>query len=178
MTTYIAFLRGINVGAHNRMKMDDLRATCESLGFDAVRTYIQSGNVVFETAAADVGSLAADLRAAIEEEFGYDVVVMVRTRDELDAVVANQPFDDPADESVKRYVTFLAETPATERVDALMAAEHEAETFAVRDREVYSQVRKDEQKSGRFTDVGAALGTDATRRTWNVVTKVHELASA
>jgi len=86
MTTYVAFLRGINVGGHNRMKMDALRALCEGLGHADVRTYIQSGNVVFEAAEADDRALADDLAAAIDDAFSYDVTVMVRTFDELAGV--------------------------------------------------------------------------------------------
>jgi uncharacterized protein (DUF1697 family) len=177
MTTYVAFLRGINVGGHNRMAMDDLQATCESLGLSDVRTYIQSGNVVFESDEADPGALADDLHDAIEDAFGYDVTVMVRTREDLDAVVEGQPFDEPTDADTKLYVTFLDEVPDEERVEALLAAGGKAESFVVNGREVYSELRKDLLGDGRFTDAGRTLGVPATRRNWDVVTKVQVLAS-
>lgn len=178
MTTYIAFLRGINVGAHNLMKMDDLRDLCESLGFENVRTYIQSGNVVFEAPEADPRTFGDDLEGAIADEFGYDVSVLVRTRAELDDVVERQPFDEPSDENTKLYVTFLQDEPGDEGIRALSDAQNDAETFEVSGREVYSELRKDELGDGRFTDAGKRLDVSATRRTWDVVTKVRELGSS
>lgn len=175
MTTYISFLRGINVGAHNRMKMDALGALFESLGYDGVKTYIQSGNVGFETAETDEGVLREEIHDAIETEFGYDISVMIRTREELAAVVAGQPFDVPGDDGINHYVTFLHEQPTAEQVDTLLDAQNEAESFAVNGRAVYSELDKDTLGDGRFTDAGKALGMDATRRNWDVVTAVLEL---
>lgn len=178
MTTYIAFLRGINVGAHNRMKMDDLRALCESLGLENVQTYIQSGNVVFETRETDPRSLGNNLKDAINEKFGYDISVMVRAGAELNDIVEHQPFGEPSEENTKRYVTFLHEEPEDDQIQDLLAAQNEAEEFVVKGQEVYSQARKDKLKNGQFTDVGKILDVPATRRTWNVVTKVLELESS
>lgn len=79
MTKYIAFLREINVGAHNRMKMDELRALFASLGHEDIETYIQSGNVVFESAQTGEVALRAEINEAIEDEFGYDISVIIRT---------------------------------------------------------------------------------------------------
>lgn len=178
MGTYISFLRGINVGAHNRMKMADLRALCASLGFENVRTHGQSGNLAFEATGTDASTLGDEIEDAIADEFGYDITVMVRTRAELDAIVDRQPFDEPADENTKLYVTFLSEEPDEERVEALLAARSEAEEFVVSGREVYSRLRKDLLADGRFTDAGKRLGVSTTRRTWTVVERTLELASS
>ena len=178
MTTYVAFLRGINVGGHNRMAMDDLRGFCEAMGLRDVRTYIQSGNVVFEAEGTDAGVVGDELEGMIDREFGYDVDVVVRTRQELDAVVAGQPFDEPTDGDTKLYVTFLQEEPDSEGVENLLDAQSDAESFVVSGREVYSELRKDLLGDGRFTDVGKRLGATATRRNWDVVTKIHVMASA
>lgn len=177
MTTYVAFLRGLNVGGHDRMKMDALRELCEGLGYGDVRTYIQSGNVVFETAESDDRALADELAAAIDGEFGYDVTVMVRTREALEAVVEGQPFDVADEEGIRHYVTFLHEEPSDEGVEALLDAAMEGETFDVVGREVYSRLDKNVMADGRYTDAGRKLGTPATRRYWDVVTSVLELAS-
>ena len=178
MSTHVAFLRGINVGGHNRMKMDELRDLCEAMGLKNVRTYIQSGNVVFDAEGADAGIVGDELEGMIDREFGYDVDVMVRTRAELDAVVADQPFEEPTDEDTKLYVTFLAEEPDAERVEELHATGGDAESFVVRGREVYSQLRKDLLGDGQFTDAGKRLGVSGTRRNWDVVTKVQVMATA
>ena len=87
---YVALLRGINVGGHNPVPMADLRAAFESAGFGAVRTYIQSGNVVFESA-APARSLEADIEAVLEQRFGYPMVVVVRSRAQMRAIVADAP---------------------------------------------------------------------------------------
>ncbi|WP_254533330.1 DUF1697 domain-containing protein [Natrinema gelatinilyticum] len=176
MTTYIAFHRGINVGAYNRMKMDELRAVFESLGYDDVETYIQSGNAVFETSESDEEALREDIHDAVEDTFGYDISVMIRTRTELQDVVAEQPFDVPAEDGIKHYITFLNEGPTDGRVEALLNAQNEAESFVVSGREVYSELDKDALGDGRFTDAGKILGMEATRRNWSVVTAVQELS--
>ena len=155
MTTYVAFLRGINVGGHNRMKMDDLRELCASLGYADVRTSIQSGNVVFEAADAHDRALADDLTADVE----------------------GQPFDVTVEEGIGHYVTFLHEEPSEDGVDAPQDAARDGETFEVVGREVYSELDKNVMGDGRSTDAGKKLGTPATRRYWDVVTSVLELAS-
>jgi uncharacterized protein (DUF1697 family) len=176
MTTYIAFLRGINVGAHNRMTMDELRALFKSLNYDDVKTYIQSGNVVFETPETDEEALRDDIHDAIEDAFGYDITVMIRTRTELQDVVTGQPFDVPAENGIKHYVTFLHEEPTDEQVEALLDGKHEAETFEESGREVYSKLDKKALGDGRFTDAGKILEMEATRRNWDVVMAVQELS--
>lgn len=175
MTTYITFLRGINVGAYNRMTMDELRAVFESLGYDDVETYIQSGNVVFETLESDEKALREDIHDAIEDAFGYDISVMIRTRTELQDVVAGHPFDVSAENDIKHYITFLNKEPTNEQVEALLNAQNEAESFVVSGREVYSELDMDALGDGRFTDAGKLLGMEATRRNWGVVTAVREL---
>lgn len=176
--TYVAFLRGINVGAHNRMKMAVLRQMCAGLGFENVETYIQSGNVVFERPETDTDVLRENIETAIESTFGYDITVMIRIRDELEDIVGNNPFAAAEeDENVKLYVTFLHEAPGEEQVKTLLSAQNDAETFLVEGSVVYSKIQADKQQRGRFTDVGKQLGMPATRRNWRVVNKVLDMAT-
>lgn len=102
---------------------------------------------------------------------------MIRTREELRTVVAELPFGTSARDGIKRSVTLLHEAPTAEQRDALLAASHEAETFVVRGRDVYSELDKDALGNGRFTDVERPLGMAATRRTWNVVTALVDLVN-
>ena len=84
MTTVVAMLRGINVSGRNKVPMADLRSTAESLGYTGVRSYVQSGNLVFDAPGrATPASVASRLGEAVLETFGVDVPVVVRTRDEL-----------------------------------------------------------------------------------------------
>ena len=88
--TYIALLRGINVSGHKKIKMPDLKAMFEALGFTNVRTYIQSGNVVFESNFA--ADLESKISAKILEQFGFEVSVICRTAEELEQVIARNPY--------------------------------------------------------------------------------------
>lgn len=176
-TTYAAFLRGVNVGGHRRMTMDALREALAPLDWRDVRTYGQSGNVVFDAPEADADAVATALEGAIDDAFGYDVPAVVRTRDELETVVSRQPFADTDDEDVARYVTFLREAPSRDAVASLQVASSEAEAFVVDGREVHSRVRRDLLDDGAFTDATDVLGVTGTRRRWPVVRKVAALAA-
>nr|WP_162562617.1 DUF1697 domain-containing protein [Salinigranum rubrum] len=147
-----------------------------SLGYEGAETYIQSGNVVFEAAETDQGVLREEIHDAIEDEFGYDISVMIRTGEELGDVVAGQPFDTPGEDGTKHYVTFLHKKPTDEQVDALLDAQNEAESFVVHDRAIYSELDKDALGDGRFTDAGKPLRMETTRRNWDVVTAVLKLS--
>ncbi|HAI76296.1 MAG TPA: DUF1697 domain-containing protein [Microscillaceae bacterium] len=109
MTTYIALLRGINVGGHRKIPMATLRQLCEALGWQKVQTYIQSGNLVFQS--DDVPeSLAVALQQAILNHFGFEVVVIIRTAGELMQVLEAYPWRDEAPEA-QQYFTLLANEP-------------------------------------------------------------------
>ncbi|MDX1686447.1 MAG: DUF1697 domain-containing protein [Candidatus Promineifilaceae bacterium] len=180
MITYVAFLRGINVGGHNRMKMAALRQTFADLGLENAETYIQSGNVVFRSTETNADLLQERIEAGIEKTFGYEIAVMVRTRGQLENVVANNPFT-PADgdENIKLYVTFLNDVPSEEQRQILYSAQSDAETFAVEGDIIYSRLDRNRQgKRGRRIDVRKKLGISATRRNWRVVNKVLELANS
>src|SRR5579864_3521165 len=110
MTIYISMLRGINVSGQKKVRMEELKKLYESLGFERVRTYIQSGNVVFEHPGADVSDLTGRIERAIEGRFGIEVPVILRTRDELRTVIGNLPFTGKDDAKV--HVTFLSANPA------------------------------------------------------------------
>ncbi|WP_373230886.1 DUF1697 domain-containing protein [Cohnella sp.] len=93
MTTYIAFLRGINVGGHKKIKMDHLKNIFEALKFENVRTYIQSGNVVFEATEQDGQTLVSKIVQAIEKGCSFQVPVLIRTVEELEMIILQNPYD-------------------------------------------------------------------------------------
>lgn len=124
MPTYVALLRGINVGGHNKIPMAQLRAALEGAGFDHVRTYIQSGNVIFEHRKSKPETLAARVRAVISDAFGLDIATIVLDADHLNSVVKATPYADEPDPR-RVHVFFLPselDAASRERVAELEAA--------------------------------------------------------
>lgn len=112
MTTYIAILRGINVSGTKPIKMEALRLTFQKLGFVNVATYIQSGNVVFNSVENNTMQLVDKIAAAIQTDFGFDVPVIVLSAAELQSIFKNNPLNDGTRDTAFLHVTFLAESPA------------------------------------------------------------------
>src|SRR5919205_853511 len=115
MGRQIVLLRGINIGSRNRIAMPALREALTEAGFDDVRTYLQSGNVVLSSRAAPT-TVARKCEATIAERFGLEIAVVVRTRDELAAVVRRNPLGDVATDPKRYQVSFLSAKPAAEIV--------------------------------------------------------------
>ena len=173
---YAAFLRGINVGGKNKIKMEILREACAALGFENVKTYINSGNIVFETAKADDTKIADRIEKAIEQEFGLKIKTMVRTRAEIEGIVENNPFDGQFENDKDLHVFFLDEELPEEKRDLLLSNNSETEMFAVRGREIYCLLRVSVPDSLMGKDyIGKKLKVSATARNWRTVNKILEL---
>ena len=121
MASHVALLRGINVGGRNKVPMADLREVVTSLGHTGVSTYIQSGNVLFSTAATDTAKLATALESAIAERFGIWASVVVLSRDELAKVLAGNPYPDEPNPRLV-HVVFLNAKPPKDLLDRIAAA--------------------------------------------------------
>jgi uncharacterized protein (DUF1697 family) len=120
MPIYVAMLRGINVGGNKRIKMDDLRKSFAGLGFEHVKTYIQSGNVVFKASKSSPATLGKKIEGRIVSDFGFSASVIVRTSAELDEIVAANPFLKVRGiDHEKLHVTFLSEIPAAPALNKL-----------------------------------------------------------
>jgi uncharacterized protein (DUF1697 family) len=156
--------------------MPALRVLCEENGLADVATYVQSGNVVFSSD-AEPATLEKRLEKLIAERFGFDVGVIVRTRDELAEVVARNPLGDVAVEPKRYQVSFLASEPAPDLVEALGAAAAPSERLVAIGRELYAWHPEGVARSklwGRLAD--AKLGIKATARNWTTVTTLLEMA--
>jgi uncharacterized protein (DUF1697 family) len=174
---HVVLLRGINLGSRNRVSMPKLRAVLEEAGFDDVRTYLQSGNVVLSSP-----KKADDVRRACErlisKELGLDVDVVVRSRAQLAAVVKRNPLGKVAKNPKRYQVSFLAGKPPAGLKKKLDAAAAEKERFVVAGREVYAWHPEGAARSKLWTLLaGRQLGVTATSRNWTTVTKLLELAS-
>jgi len=171
MPRQIALLRGVNVGGNKKVPMARLRALLEELGYRDVRTYVNSGNVVF----SGPRRAAKQLEAALAKTFGFDVPVVLRTRDELAAVLQANPLRKVATDSAKHLVVFCSEKASTD----LDAKDFAPETFVVRGREVYLWL-----PGGIGTSplakvlANKPLGSGSTARNWRTVEKLLELADA
>jgi uncharacterized protein (DUF1697 family) len=174
--TYVALLRGINLGTKKRISMPDLRALLESLGAEDVTTYVQSGNVVFKSAEGS-GKLTGGIERRIRRDLGLTVKVLLRTKPQLAKVVAGNPFAERVKDPTKLHVTFLAQTPNRSRVRRLDPNHGAPDEFRVVGREVFLHCP---QGYGRSKLTNAyfekELDVAATTRNWKSVTKLAELA--
>ncbi len=173
---YVAFLLGINVGGHNKIKMETLREMFDALGYKNVKTYINSGNVVFETNNTDDIKLAVKIEKAIQAEFSLDIKVMVRTIDEIKDIIKNNPFAGQFENDKDLHVLFTDEELPKEKLELLLSNNKENEQFAVRNREIFCLLRVSVLDSLLGKDyIGKKLKVLATARNWRTVNKIAEL---
>lgn len=178
MTTYIAVLRAINLGAHNRIAMSDLRAMCEKIDLQDPRTLLVSGNIVFRSRLASTGRVEQLLEAASTQHLGVTTDYFVRSAKEWQAIIAANPFAAEARRDPGRMVMLcLRDAPALAQVKALQAAIKGPEVVQAKGREAYV-VYPDGQGRSKLTIavIEKALGTRGTARNWNTVLKLGELA--
>ena len=169
-STYVALLRGINVGGKNKLPMKDLVAILERAGCTRVRSYIQSGNVVFDAEPKLAAGLGAHVSAEIARRFGLRVPVMLRTARELRAVASKNPLLEAGASVESLHVVFLAEDPGKSRAATLDPDRSPPDTFVVRAREIYLSCPNGVGKT-KLTNawLDAKLGTVSTGRNWRTV---------
>lgn len=181
-TTYVALLRGVNVGGHRPIKMPELQRMCAAMGFGQVRTYIQSGNVVFTSLESDESpeALRRRIEAEIAARFGFPVTVVLRTAAELERVIAGCPFAaDALAEGESLYVALLADAPSPDAVERLRSSDSGSDEARVAGREVYLLYRRsmrDTPLTNAFLE--RTLGVAATTRNWRTMQTLADMASA
>jgi uncharacterized protein (DUF1697 family) len=171
---YIALLRGINVGGHKRIKMADLKKLFESMGLRKVKTYIQSGNVLFESE-EEAEVLGRKMEDEIKNEFGFSVTVVLRTASELEQIIENCPFTTdnlPEGESVQ--VAFLAGTPTEEGIYYLKTYNSNPDEYQIIGNDVYLFFHQSILDSKLATQL-PKLGVQATVRNWKTVSKLASM---
>jgi uncharacterized protein (DUF1697 family) len=174
MTTYIAFLRGINVSGQKIIKMAALKKMFEAMGFKNVRTYIQSGNVAFESPAVNAETLCKKIENGLQAALGYRVSTAIRTEKEIEDIIKNNPFKkEIARDDVRLYVTMLSAVPEGDKVKELESTESETDEFRFKNREIYILCREGYAEtvfSNNFIE--KKLGVKATSRNWNTMNKI------
>jgi uncharacterized protein (DUF1697 family) len=178
MNTWIALLRGVNVGGRKPVAMADLRHLAADLGFSDVQSLLQSGNMVFCGAAQATGELERLLEREAEKRLGLQTDFMVRTAEEWGAIIARNPFRDEAARDPSHLVVMVFKDDVIpSRVDALRAAVAGPEVIRAGGRHAYITYPNGIGRS-RLTSVliEKTLGTRGTARNWNTVLKLDALA--
>ncbi len=180
MNVFISMLRGVNVGGHHKVKMDELRTLYESLGLSDVQTYVQSGNVLFATQQREFDRLAVEIEKAIEQRCGFHADVILLNVSELRDVVRRNPFATRQDIAPnKLLVTFLSRDPGQEARDKVLAMKIGPEELSFGAHEYYVHFPNGAGNSKLPTAaIERALKTPGTARNWNSVTRMLELAES
>ena len=177
MKTYVVLLRGVNVSGQKMIKMADLKAMFEELNFTNVQTYIQSGNVIFDSESSDIKSVKDKIRKKIKSEYGFDVAVVITTNNELGYVLSHNPFIKKKSDIEKMYVTFLAEKPAPTNVLKLNETDYLPEEFSIDDNFIYLFLPNGSGKAklnNNFFENKLKVST--TTRNWKSVNTLFELS--
>lgn len=174
---YIALLRGINVSGKNKIRMADLRKSLEEAGLLNIRTYIQTGNILFNFIHSDTAKMENLIKKKIKTDFGYDIPVLVLSTKHLQKVKAGNPFLKKEDDIKKLHVTFLADVPKKERIKDLKVPENSKDDFELEGKTVYLYCPDGYGK----TKLNPAfferkLKVDTTTRNWKTVLKLIDMA--
>lgn len=172
MKKYIAFLRAINVGGTTIIKMSDLKVMFESFGLENVQTYIQTGNVIFESPENNTTKLEEQIQHQLEKAFGKRIQLFVRTIRQVREIAETCPFEAQDGQTV--HVVILQKKPNRKSVDALHALRSEADDFVVKNKEAYN-LRRDRDASvfsNQFIE--KILGVSGTSRNFTTIQKMAE----
>ena len=172
-TTAVSMLRAVNVAGQNMVKMSELAELYESLGFNDVRTYLQSGNVVFSHDSEDTAKVGTKIEKALERRLGLDVTVFLRTSEEMERVVEKKPLK----QEKMIYITFLKTKPDSVPIERLNAVKGPGEEFRIIDREVFLYLPNGSGRTKLSNSyLERMLGLPATTRNWNTVTALAEMS--
>jgi uncharacterized protein (DUF1697 family) len=178
MPVIIAMLRGVNVGGHNKIKMEELRGLCKTLKLRDACTYVQSGNLIFRTDERDLDLLAKRLQDASERKFGFRPDVVLRTASEMREVIGRNPFAKRRGiEPNRLLVTFLASEPESAAREKAAQLDTAPEELRMDRREVYIYYPNGMARPKvSWASIERVLKTSGTGRNWNSVTKMLEIA--
>lgn len=180
MVIYVALLRGINVSGQKIIKMEELKRSFESLRYNNVTTYIQSGNVVFRTKVKSNSLLQTQIENKISRDFGYKVPVIVKSLEEIEKTVKRNPFKNvKTEKGEKLHVSFLSRKPARNAGDSLAAVNDDIDEIRLLGSEVYLLCRNGYGNTlFSNTFIEKKLAVSATTRNWATVEKLLSLGKA
>jgi uncharacterized protein (DUF1697 family) len=177
MTKYLALLRGINVSGHNMIKMDALKKMLDSMGFQNVETYIQSGNVFLESEEENAASIGFKIKQEISKVFGYDVPVIMISKTDLELCFKNNPFLKEKDCDIKKlYVAFISKELTAAAINDLKISNFKPDEAAIDSNRIYIKYAIGAGKTNLDQKyIEKKLNVVATIRNWNTVTKLLEM---
>jgi uncharacterized protein (DUF1697 family) len=176
MKTYIALFRGLNVGGSNILPMNELVTVLEKIGARNVKTYIQSGNAVFQSEETNASLLSTEISAAIEKSHGFEPRVLLLELEELEKAVESNPFPEAESEPRVLHLYFLEAIPENPDFDTLASIKSNRERFALKDRVFYLHAPEGIGRSKLAAKAEKLLGVSATARNWRTVCKIIEMA--
>ena len=178
MPVYIVLLRGINIGAHKRMKMDELVASCVACGFAGAKTYIQSGNVVLKAPKIPPEKLSKKLEAQILTDFGFSAGVISRTKEDLGKIINNNPLlQERGVDPEKLHVVFLPEATSPDAVKKLESLTLAPDRVRMGGKEIYFYFPNGVSGSSLWKHpLDKVLKVSGTMRNWRTINKLYEMA--
>ena len=177
MHTYIALFRGIDVGGKNSLPMKDLASIFEILGASNVKTYIQSGNVVFQSASKDISSFSKRLGIEIRERRRFEPHILVIEFSEVETAITNNPFPEAESEPSSLHLGFLAGAPKNPDLKKLESLKKDSERFCLIGSIFYLHAPEGVGRSKLAASSERLLGVPMTDRNWNTVCKLKEMAT-
>ena len=174
MITYISLLRGVNVGGR-KILMTELKQLYESLKFKRVKSYIQSGNIIFRSSNPEIKALEEEIESKLLENYDFQIPIFIRTITELNKIIESNPFTD--DDLKNIYITFLKDKPINVPVNLIEDRKDASEKFLINQREIYLFLPNGYGRtkiSNNFFE--SKLKLPATTRNWRTVTQLYNLA--
>jgi len=177
MKTYVALLRGINVSGQKKIRMADLKAHLEELGWEGIQTYIQSGNIVFRSAEGNPGQLAQKIKQKLQDKYRFEVPTLVLDPQEFMRIIHNNPFTrDPGEAEDRLYVTFLFNPPRADLARKLQELKKDNEQFIQDDKIIFLYYPEGYGRAVMNNNAfEKALQVEATTRNWKTVNKLYEI---
>ena len=174
MTTVTGFLRGINVGGHHKVPMADLRNTLTKAGCENVRTLLNSGNIVFETKARNLGTLEPEIEARLSQAFGFAIPLVLRTRKEISDLVNNDPFQAiKVHKDIRLYISFLKDEPGVDLSLPYYSKDRSYQILSVSSRIIASVLDLSATKTPKgMEELEKIFGKNITTRNWNTIQKI------
>jgi uncharacterized protein (DUF1697 family) len=175
MKTYIALLKGINVGGHKKVPMADLRELLTKSGFENVQTYIQSGNVILQSSKSDISVIENNIQESIMDHFGFEISVLVKTRSDLKRIFTDSPFSE--EKKKASYFMMLQNTPDDDLVKIASEKVYEGEEYKILKDCIYFFCEKGfGQAKFNANFFERKLKTFATARNYNTMVKLLSLS--